>query len=186
MSTKEKILDLAEFYIQHYGYNGFSYNDISTSLGVKNAAVHYHFPRKEELIQEVLRKARVQFDLLAREAETLDKTHLEKVRRFLKIYDNNLTRDNRVCLIGALATDLYTLPAGLGHHLNVLVVAMKSWLAEVLLQGKEQGEFDFDGTADQRAGVICSGMAGALQMARILNNDEYYKIKSQLLNDIIK
>ena len=98
MSTKEKILDLAEHYIQHNGYNGFSYHDISSVLGIKNAAVHYHFPKKEELANEVIKKAQVQFENIVEKAEVYDVTYTDKVRRFLTIYDNNLRKENRVCL----------------------------------------------------------------------------------------
>ncbi|MCG8390708.1 MAG: TetR/AcrR family transcriptional regulator [Cytophagales bacterium] len=185
MSTKEKILDLAEHYIQHNGYNGFSYHDISSVLGIKNAAVHYHFPKKEELANEVIKKAQVQFENIVEKAEVYDVTYTDKVRRFLTIYDNNLRKENRVCLIGSFATNLDALPPGLNAPLAALVAAIKSWLTMVLAQGREAGEFHFRGSPGQRAALICSGMAGALQLAKILGNEEYYEIKSQLLNDLV-
>ncbi len=183
-STREKILDLAEHYIQHDGYNGFSYHDISTSLGIRNAAVHYYFPKKEKLAREVLKKARIQFEVMVESARENDKTQLDRLHRFFRIYDNNLSRDNRVCLIGSMATDLYTLPEELNDELSTLVVNMKSWLSEVLETGRKKGEFHFTGAPGHRAGILCSCMAGALQLARILGNEEYYRIKSQLLKDI--
>ena len=48
LSTKDKILDLASNMLQEHGYNGFSYGHISKQLGVRNAAVHYHFPTKAD------------------------------------------------------------------------------------------------------------------------------------------
>ena len=185
MSTKEKILDLAEHYIQHNGYNGFSYHDISSVLGIKNAAVHYHFPKKEGLASEVLKKAQGQFENIKQKAELYDVAYIDKVRRFFTIYDNNLTRENRVCLIGSFAANLYTLPTALYTPLKELVAAIKSWLAGVLEDGRNAGEFHFKGSAERRAGLICSSMAGALQLARVLGDDEYYEIKSQLLNDLV-
>ena len=47
--TRERIIDKAADLLMRHGYNGFSYRDISTHLGVKNAAVHYHFPSKADL-----------------------------------------------------------------------------------------------------------------------------------------
>ena len=44
--TREKILELGENLIRTKGYNAFSYQDISSKLGIKNAAVHYYFPTK--------------------------------------------------------------------------------------------------------------------------------------------
>ena len=48
-NTREQILHHATHLLMSRGYNGFSYRDISTELGVKNAAIHYHFPAKADL-----------------------------------------------------------------------------------------------------------------------------------------
>ena len=48
-STSTRILDTAEALLQVRGYNGFSYADISTELGITKAALHYHFPGKADL-----------------------------------------------------------------------------------------------------------------------------------------
>ncbi|HKI87734.1 MAG TPA: TetR/AcrR family transcriptional regulator, partial [Draconibacterium sp.] len=47
--TREKILELGENLIRTRGYNAFSYQDISSELGIKNAAIHYYFPSKKNL-----------------------------------------------------------------------------------------------------------------------------------------
>src|SRR6267142_5023076 len=47
--TSEEILNAAEELLQRRGYNGFSYHHIAIQLGVRNAAVHYHFRSKEDL-----------------------------------------------------------------------------------------------------------------------------------------
>ncbi|HEY3475881.1 MAG TPA: TetR/AcrR family transcriptional regulator, partial [Anaerolineales bacterium] len=48
-NSKRTILNMAEDLLQYKGFNGFSYAHISSKLGVKNAAIHYHFPTKEDL-----------------------------------------------------------------------------------------------------------------------------------------
>lgn len=183
ISTKENIIAIAERHIQKYGYNAFSYHDIASELGIKNAAVHYHFPRKESLLVEVVRQALESFEDLKKAAE-IDDNFLQRLFRFLSIYDHNLDRHNRVCLIGALATDFYTLQAPVHVQLKSLVQTIKSWLSDVMEKGRESGEFVFQGNSDDRAALICSSMAGALQLARILGDKEYHAIKSQLINDI--
>ena len=47
--TSEEILNAAEDLLQRRGYNAFSYHHIAVQLGVRNAAIHYHFPAKEDL-----------------------------------------------------------------------------------------------------------------------------------------
>ncbi|MEO1096387.1 MAG: TetR/AcrR family transcriptional regulator [Bacteroidota bacterium] len=186
LSTRESIIALAENHIQQNGYNAFSYYDIAVQLGIKNAAVHYHFPKKEDLLKAVLDKSEQHFQNMVELSKHNDINYMDKLNRFLKIYDDNLNRQNRVCLMGALATDLFTLPAHLRPALNQLVEAMKNWLTQILEEARNAGEFKFDGVASDRAALICSSMAGALQLARVLGNKEYEVIKSQLIKDLIK
>jgi TetR/AcrR family transcriptional repressor of nem operon len=44
--TKKRILDMAEDLLLTRGFNAFSYQHISSELGMKNAAIHYHYPKK--------------------------------------------------------------------------------------------------------------------------------------------
>ncbi len=59
--TKTEILDLAENLLLDRGFNGFSYADISSALGVKNAAIHYFFPTKSDLGIAVIQRAKEMF-----------------------------------------------------------------------------------------------------------------------------
>ena len=52
--TREKIVDKAFQLMLQRGINGFSYRDISEPLGIKNAAIHYHFPNKVDLVKELI------------------------------------------------------------------------------------------------------------------------------------
>ena len=67
-STRESIIETAHRLLLQRGMNGFSYRDIAEPLGVKNAAVHYHFPSKMDLVEalirdnhDVLRKSTAEF-----------------------------------------------------------------------------------------------------------------------------
>ncbi|MCJ7815695.1 MAG: TetR/AcrR family transcriptional regulator, partial [Xanthomonadales bacterium] len=53
-NTREQIIDKAFQLMLQRGMNGFSYRDISEPLGVKNAAIHYHFPNKTDLIKALI------------------------------------------------------------------------------------------------------------------------------------
>ncbi|MFC7669875.1 TetR/AcrR family transcriptional regulator [Hymenobacter humi] len=47
--TRTRIVDLAENLLLERGFNAFSYQHIARKLGVKPAAIHYHFPSKDDL-----------------------------------------------------------------------------------------------------------------------------------------
>ena len=40
---------MAERLVQSRGFNGFSYADVASELGVTKASLHYHYPGKAEL-----------------------------------------------------------------------------------------------------------------------------------------
>jgi TetR/AcrR family transcriptional regulator, transcriptional repressor for nem operon len=48
-NTPERILDVAQRLVQLRGFNGFSYADVASELGITKASLHYHFPTKAEL-----------------------------------------------------------------------------------------------------------------------------------------
>ena len=54
--TADRMLDLAEMLVQTRGFNGFSYADIASELGVTKATLHYHFPTKAELGLRLIRR----------------------------------------------------------------------------------------------------------------------------------
>ena len=53
---KTAILDAAERRIQAGGFGGFSFREIAEDVGIKSSSVHYHFPTKEDLAAEVVRR----------------------------------------------------------------------------------------------------------------------------------
>ena len=52
----DDIMNSAERRIRIGGFNGFSFRDIASDVGVKSSSVHYHFPTKEKLAAAVLRR----------------------------------------------------------------------------------------------------------------------------------
>ncbi|MCB9111119.1 MAG: TetR/AcrR family transcriptional regulator [Anaerolineales bacterium] len=71
-NSKRTILNLAESLLQDKGFNGFSYANIASELGVKNAAIHYHFPSKEDLGVAVIKRYRERFKLWINNARVKD------------------------------------------------------------------------------------------------------------------
>src|SRR5271167_1967040 len=49
VSTRTRILDVAERLVQVRGFNGFSYADIAAELAITKASLHHHFPSKAGL-----------------------------------------------------------------------------------------------------------------------------------------
>ncbi|MCW2621073.1 MAG: hypothetical protein JWL64_675 [Frankiales bacterium] len=52
--TRRRILDVAMRLFAEQGYAGTSVRDIAAELDITKAAVHYHFPCKEEIVEALL------------------------------------------------------------------------------------------------------------------------------------
>ena len=182
--TKRKILDLAELQLQRLGYNGFSYHHLSQELGIKNAAIHYHFPTKEALGVHIIERTKGRFNKWVNHPENRILPVRQQLDWFIKTYKYNLNSENRVCLIGSLATDYYTLPLAMQNAINKLSGEIQKWMARLLDSGRLAGEIQFEGNSQDKATCILSSLTGSLQLARLLGNEYFHKTVNQIYIDL--
>lgn len=182
MQTRDKILALAEGYLLQQGYGGFSYADIAKALNIKNAAIHYHFSSKEELVLAIIKNAHSRFEHWKKHLEV--QVHWVRVSRFIKIYDNSCDKSDSMCLVTALCSDYALLPTKVQGALNNFAKAIHQWFSEILASGRAAGEFNFEGSASQRASIIQTSLMGGLLINRVMGRSQYEDIKNQLINDI--
>jgi AcrR family transcriptional regulator len=183
-NTKRAILDLAESLLQEKGFNGFSYAHIATELRVKNAAIHYHFPTKEDLGCAVVQRYRDRFQLWINNARVRDLSPQEKLDWFFDIYANLRADQGKVCLGGVLETEFNSIPVPLRQQTEALTSELLAWLASTLDEGREAGVFQFNGNSADKAALILSSLQGALQMARVLGTDKFHAIVEQHKQDL--
>ena len=163
--TASQILDVAERLVQIRGFNGFSYADIASELGISKASLHYHFAGKAELGQALVARYAARF---AEALEAIDERGddaVAKLEAYASIYAEVL-RNGRMCLCGMLAAEYDTLPKPMRKAIIGFFDDSEAWLTDVLEQGKEEGSLSLDGRARDGAQTIVSGLEGALLVAR--------------------
>src|SRR6266545_5500017 len=185
-NTQRAILDLAESFLQDKGFNGFSYAHIAAELGVKNAAIHYHFPSKEALACAVIQRYRDRFQLWINNSRIKDLSPQEKLDWFFNIYTNTRADNGKVCLAGSLETEFNSLPVSLREQTEALTKELLGWLQTTLSEGREAGVFHFSGDPASKAALILSSLQGALQMARALGTNKFYAIVEQHKQDLLR
>jgi TetR/AcrR family transcriptional repressor of nem operon len=183
-NTREQIIDKAFQLMLQRGLNGFSYRDISEPLGVKNAAIHYHFPNKMDLIKalidenhQVLRKSTSEFMAYGGPA----RPQLEGLFAFT-LHQCQCGRP--ICMVGALAIDYDELSDEIKHANDRFMKDSVNWLTRVMEDGREQGEFQFGGEATSKAVSILAMIQGARQMARVHGLDYLERIFDQIRTDL--
>ena len=185
LDTRTRILDLAEGLLLERGFNAFSYQHLAKALGVKPAAIHYHYPSKDDLgtalVARQLRRLRKWRDL-PRVAELPPSEQLESL---FAVYDTHLGQDRRVCLFGALAADFRTLPAPMQAELRTFNRELTEWLAQVLAVGRATGALRFVGRPAAKAVQVLTTLAGALQVARVHDEIPFQVIMGQLRLELL-
>lgn len=58
MNRSEHIINVANRLILEKGYSAFSYADVAAEIGIQKASIHYHFPSKANLVQNVVGRYR--------------------------------------------------------------------------------------------------------------------------------
>jgi AcrR family transcriptional regulator len=178
-------MDLAETLIQENGFNGFSYAHIAKALEVKNAAIHYHFPTKEELVCAVIQRYRDRFQLWIHNSRIKNLPPREKLDWFFSIYTNTRADNGKVCLAGSLETEFHSLPDSLREQTEALTRELLTWLQATLQEGREAGVFHFGGDPASKAALILSSLQGGLQLARALGTDKFHAVVEQHKQDLL-
>ena len=135
IDTKKQILDIAEDLLLDRGYNGFSYKDISGTLNIKNASIHYHFPKKTDLGVAIIQRAANRFQRWAKYIESKDLPYSKKLDEFCLIFKKFVEQKQQICLGGALETDFKTLPEEMQEETRIFISNTLQWLENFLAQG---------------------------------------------------
>ena len=184
-NSKRTILNMAEALLQEKGFNGFSYAHIASELGVKNAAIHYHFPTKEALGCEVVKRYRDRFQLWINNSRVKDLSPERKLDWFFSIYTNMRADKGKVCLVGSMEAEFNSIPDALQSEVEALHKELLAWLQVTLAEGRDAGVFKFNGEPANKAALILSSLQGALQMARALGTKKFRDVVEQHKLDLL-
>jgi TetR/AcrR family transcriptional repressor of nem operon len=163
--TAARILDVAERLAQVRGFNGFSYADIATELGITKAALHYHFAGKADLGEALIGRYADRFGQALAALDATAATAAGKLRGYADLYLGVL-RDHRMCLCGMLAAEYPTLPDPMRASVVSFFDKNEEWLLGVLEQGRADGSLTFTGSARDSARMIIGCLEGAMLVAR--------------------
>jgi TetR/AcrR family transcriptional repressor of nem operon len=165
-TTRGQLVHHAQRLIQERGYNGFSYRDLAKLINVKTSSIHYHFPQKEDLLLAAIQQYRQQW----REQVGMIGTDLPpktRLRRYLALHHNAFDHGKLVCLGGALASDLASLPQALRLSLQAYYRGNENWLTAVLAAGVNDGSLTLAASPEVTARAMFAALQGTLLASRL-------------------
>ena len=181
--TREKIIELGENLIRTKGYNAFSYQDISSELGIKNAAIHYYFPSKENLATSIVKTNIQLFEEMTDNMQSRGFDEWQQLETFIKIYTKS-HREQKRCIVGSLGPDISSLSENTVAELRRMSQIILTWLTAALASGREKGLFSFSEEPQLKALLILSSLVASLQLARLIDKIEYKSFCNAIMEDL--
>lgn len=183
--TKEEIVRIGTALIKSHGYNAFSYADIAEQLQVRNAAIHYHFRGKEDLLSEIIDQYIELYTSLDKQLKAAGASASVALEKFIERY-SCLVDANSICIIGSIASDFNTLPESVKEKVQQLVHLVLKLVEQTLAAGKKTGEFQFDESPRVQTLLVMTNLAAGVQLARITGKKDYDTIKKALIRQLKK
>jgi len=183
-STRDQIIDQAFQLMLQRGLHGFSYRDISEPLGVKNAAIHYHFPNKMDLIKALIDENHQLLRRSTSEFMAYGGPAMPQLEGLFAYTMNQCQCGRPICMVGALAIDYDELNDDIKNANDRFMQDSVNWLSKVMEVGREQEEFHFNGDPVSKAISILAMIQGARQMARVHGLDYLETIFDQIRIDL--
>ena len=176
--TVDQILDVAERLAQTRGFNGFSYADVATELGITKAGLHYHYPTKADLGRALIERYSTTFGDALQAIEASGEQAPAQLERYVDIYAGVL-KAGRICLCGMFAAEYTTLPDGMQKAIRGFFDLNERWLSRMLETGRKDGTLAFDGSPHEGAAAITAALEGAMLLARTYGGAERFRNASR-------
>jgi TetR/AcrR family transcriptional repressor of nem operon len=178
--TRTKILDVAEDFVQRVGLNAMSYKDISEAVGIRKASIHHHFPKKENLVEELLKRCQLSYGANYQKIIEGAGRAPEKLRQLAGVFAEGL-QNQKLCLVGAVSSDLNTLHGGSCRILEETIQNTVDIFSTAFSQGKEEGSLSFIGTEKEAAYAFFSFLLGAQIASRAYGGVEAFKSATEAM-----
>lgn len=179
---KNRIIEVADQLLMERGYNAFSYKTITETIDIKTSSIHYHFPGKSDLGIAIIQSHQDAFEQTM--LRTKDKTPLEKILK-LFLYYKRLAAAQKVCIVGALTSDINTLDEKLREKVLTFADSIVEWTASILDEGQNQNIFKPIASPRLKAKILVSTLMALTQLARIENSNHTFEQTLEVLLDEI-
>ncbi len=172
--TKNELLDCAQDLIQRVGVNAMSYNDLANQVGIRKASIHYHFPKKEDMIVALLTRCNLVYGQVYEEIMCLNRTPKEKLHLIADIFENGI-RDGKVCIIGMLSVEFASLGAAVQQAAGNAINLTSKIYEKAFIQAVDEKTLPADFDTYAAAYGFFSFLLGVQILSRCRNDIDNFK-----------
>lgn len=186
-STADAILRCARTAIIAGGYNGFSYADIATVVGIRKASIHHHFPTKVDLVRTLVKQYREEAEAGIADFERRFPDPLDQLIAYTGYWEACIgDLETSYCLCALLATQIPVLPDEIVFELRAYFRALSAWLASVLERGVRQGTIALSESVHADAEALMAAVHGAMLSARAYGDPQVFATVTHAVIDRLR
>lgn len=183
IDTKLKILKEGRSLLQIHGYNGFSFQDIANTIGIKKPSLYDHYGSKDELIIAILKDYERLFEDWKIQVHKL--SPIEKIKGVFSVFYSFSCDRKKVCPVLALITDLNAVSKPVQNEMKKFMDNWLQWVNQVIKDGQKQKIFKADINSRQLSELLYSQIMGSQIQAKIKNHPDLILESSELLISLI-
>jgi TetR/AcrR family transcriptional regulator, transcriptional repressor for nem operon len=139
MDTKTALLDCAEVAIRSRGFDGFSYADLATLVGIRKASIHYHFPTKADLALALIKRYTSSFYAILNQIAAQHETGGRRLQTYIATCRDAIDGGNQLCLCVTFCAGRDGLSEAVLEELNHFHVTVIAWLRTTFQLGQTDG-----------------------------------------------
>jgi len=183
----QEIIQCANALLADGGYNGFSFADIATQVGVRKASIHHHFATKAALVRATVAQHRqaVRQGLQALDASVAD-PH-ERLVAYCGYWAECIRQSSPpICICALLAAELPSVPEEVAAEVTTHFHDLHAWLAATMGQGAATGTLALRDAPAAEAAVFMASIHGAMLAARAAGQPGLFKDIATVATDRLK
>ena len=147
LGTKQKAIREAQTLLQKFGFNGFSFQHVADSLGIKKPSLYAHFESKEALGLDLIENYK---QTLAAWGESMSELEPEqKVSAYFDMVFKVAQKGALYCPLASLNAEAHSLPPAMRKRLKILHESQMNWLRKAIEDGQVSGMFRKDLAGDE-------------------------------------
>src|SRR3984957_12073060 len=174
-TTADDILACARSLIIAGGYDGFSYADIASVVGIRKASIHHHFPSKVDLVRTLVARYREEAEAGIATFERQVSDPLEQLRLYTGYWEACIADAGApFCICALLASQLPALPQEVGLEVRAHFRSLSAWLTSVLERGARHGQLQLMNTPRAEAEAFMATVHGAMLSARAYGDPKIF------------
>ncbi|TDD61809.1 TetR/AcrR family transcriptional regulator [Kribbella antibiotica] len=183
METVERLIRSTQELLWERGYVGTSPKAIQAAADAGQGSMYHHFSGKAALARAAIERSGTELRAAADEQLNTPGTATDRITRYLE-RDRDVLRG---CQVGRLAADPEVIAdPELRAPVDETLAWLRGRLAEVIAEGKDNGEFAATVDPQRLAATIAAVLQGGYVLARAAGSPEPFEQAVQGLLELVK